>query len=51
MLNSLINSKFVNRDEILEKFLADQDFEIEASNEGGAITYIKSMSAIAFNTK
>lgn len=49
MLNALLNSRFISQDEILDKFLKDQDFEVEEKGEGVALGYLKSISSIAFN--
>lgn len=51
MLNCLVNSKFINKDEMLEKFLSDQDFEIEGSSEGGFFEYFKWFVDLLSSTK
>lgn len=51
MLNVLLNSKFICEDEILLRFLTDQDFEVESGEAGGTLNYLRSIGEIAFNAK
>ncbi len=47
----LLNVNVVSEDEIIKKFLTNQQFEIESPDEGNTLSYLQSITKIAFNAK